>query len=87
MSRDSGEAASAGGRAPERLWLLVYGLVFFVNLTGGALIFLYLTVIDVSSLERLRFIRSWETSDDRLKGVATILTRLVRLAEAEQEAA
>jgi hypothetical protein len=31
--------------------------------------------------------RDWERADERLKGVAAILTRLVRLAEAEQKAA
>jgi hypothetical protein len=33
------------------------------------------------------FIRGWEKAEERLKGVAAILTRLVRLAETEQKAA
>jgi transcription-repair coupling factor (superfamily II helicase) len=38
--------------------------------------------------QRIVLIRDWKTGQDRLQGVATILTRLVRLAEAgEQEAA
>jgi transcription-repair coupling factor (superfamily II helicase) len=37
--------------------------------------------------QRVVFIRDWEAPGDRLKGVAAILTRLVRLAEAEQKAA
>lgn len=37
--------------------------------------------------QRVVFIRNWDQPGDRLKGVAAILTRLVRLAEAEQKAA
>ena len=37
--------------------------------------------------QKVVFIRDWERDIDRLKGVATILTRLVRLAEAGQKAA
>jgi transcription-repair coupling factor (superfamily II helicase) len=37
--------------------------------------------------QRIVFIRDWPQGEDRLKGTATILTRLVRLAEAEQKAA
>ncbi|HMB48275.1 MAG TPA: transcription-repair coupling factor, partial [Afifellaceae bacterium] len=38
--------------------------------------------------QRIVLIRDWKTGEDRLQGVATILTRLVRLAEeGEQEAA
>jgi transcription-repair coupling factor (superfamily II helicase) len=37
--------------------------------------------------QRVVFIRDWDQPEDRLKGVASILTRLVRLAEAEQKAA
>jgi transcription-repair coupling factor (superfamily II helicase) len=37
--------------------------------------------------QRIVFIRDWPQGVDRLKGTATILTRLVRLAEAEQKAA
>jgi signal transduction histidine kinase len=51
--------ASERGLARPRIKLLA--LVFAVNLAGGLLIFLYLSVIDVSSLTRVRFIQSWET--------------------------
>jgi transcription-repair coupling factor (superfamily II helicase) len=37
--------------------------------------------------QRIVLIRDWERPLDRLKGVASILTRLVRIAEAEQRAA
>ncbi len=37
--------------------------------------------------QRVLFIRGWEKAEERLKGVATILTRLVRLAEEGREAA
>ena len=37
--------------------------------------------------QRVVFIRGWEKAEERLKGVAAILTRLVRLAETEQKAA
>ncbi|MDQ3561132.1 MAG: transcription-repair coupling factor, partial [Pseudomonadota bacterium] len=37
--------------------------------------------------QRVVFIRDWPQGIDRLKGAATILTRLVRLAEAEKKAA
>jgi len=37
--------------------------------------------------QRVVFIRDWDQPEDRLKGVTAILTRLVRLAEAEQKAA
>ncbi|SEQ86490.1 transcription-repair coupling factor [Faunimonas pinastri] len=37
--------------------------------------------------QRIVFIRDWKTGDDRLKGVATVLTRLVRLAENNPKAA
>ena len=37
--------------------------------------------------QKVVFIRDWSQAPDRLKGVATILTRLVRLAEAEKAAA
>ena len=37
--------------------------------------------------QRVVFIRDWGQADERLKGVATILTRLVRLAEEGREAA
>ncbi len=39
----------------------VHLLVFAVNLAGGLLMYLFLTVIDVSSLSRMRFVKSWET--------------------------
>jgi transcription-repair coupling factor (superfamily II helicase) len=37
--------------------------------------------------QKIVFIRDWQSGPDRLKGVASILTRLVRLAEAEKQAA
>jgi transcription-repair coupling factor (superfamily II helicase) len=37
--------------------------------------------------QKVVFIRDWERPEERLKGVAAILTRLVRLAEAEKKAA
>lgn len=37
--------------------------------------------------QRVVFMRDWDQPEDRLKGVAAILTRLMRLAEAEQKAA
>ena len=37
--------------------------------------------------QRVVFVRDWETADERLKGVATVLTKLVRLAEAETASA
>ncbi len=37
--------------------------------------------------QKLVFIRDWPTGIDRLKGAATILTRLVRLAEADKAVA
>ena len=37
--------------------------------------------------QRVVFMREWDQPEERLKGVAAILTRLVRLAEAEQKAA
>jgi transcription-repair coupling factor (superfamily II helicase) len=37
--------------------------------------------------QKVVFIRDWERGVDRLKGVATILTRLLRLIDAEQQAA
>ncbi|MGH6925671.1 MAG: hypothetical protein ACRED5_18235 [Propylenella sp.] len=37
--------------------------------------------------QRVVFIRDWGRAEERLKGVAGILTRLVRLAEEGREAA
>jgi transcription-repair coupling factor (superfamily II helicase) len=37
--------------------------------------------------QRVVFIRGWDKAEDRLKGVAAILTRLVRLAEEGRKAA
>jgi transcription-repair coupling factor (superfamily II helicase) len=37
--------------------------------------------------QRVVFMRDWQNAEERLKGVAAILTRLVRLAETEQKAA
>jgi transcription-repair coupling factor (superfamily II helicase) len=37
--------------------------------------------------QRVVFIRGWDKAEDRLKGVAAILTRLVRLAEQGRKAA
>jgi transcription-repair coupling factor (superfamily II helicase) len=37
--------------------------------------------------QRVLFVRGWDRPEDRLKGVATILTRLVRLAEEGKKAA
>jgi signal transduction histidine kinase len=61
MDNASGQVAAPGGPAPGRYRLRVLGRVLLVNLAGGLLIFFYFSVIDVSSLQRLRFIRSWET--------------------------
>jgi transcription-repair coupling factor (superfamily II helicase) len=61
------------------------------NFSDGAGLIRYIG--EQGSMARVRpdqkvvFIRDWERGIDRLKGVATILTRLVRLAEAEQQAA
>ncbi|HUT56002.1 MAG TPA: ATP-binding protein [bacterium] len=54
-------AAPASDRGLSRSRLSLLALVFLVNLAGGLLIFLYLSVIDVSSLTRMRFIQSWQT--------------------------
>jgi signal transduction histidine kinase len=40
----------------------VFALIFLINLAGGSLIFVYLAVIDVSSMAEMRFVRNWETA-------------------------
>lgn len=55
------------------------GLVRYIGEQGG--------MAKVRPDHKLVLIRDWEQGIERLKGVATILTRLVRLAEAEKQAA
>ena len=45
------------------------------------------TLAKIRPDQKVVFIRDWARPVERLKGVATILTRLVKLAEAEAKAA
>jgi transcription-repair coupling factor (superfamily II helicase) len=55
------------------------GLIRFIGEQGS--------MAKVRPDQRVVFIRDWSRPADRLKGVATILTRLVKLAETEKAAA
>ena len=62
MDSAAGPAVAPGGRGGIDCRVRVIGLVLLVNLAGGLLLFLYFAVIDVSSLSRMRFIRSSKAS-------------------------
>jgi transcription-repair coupling factor (superfamily II helicase) len=55
------------------------GLVRFIGEQGS--------MAKIRPDQKIVFIRDWASGPDRLKGVASILTRLVRLAEKEKQAA
>jgi transcription-repair coupling factor (superfamily II helicase) len=55
------------------------GLVRYIGEQG--------TMAKIRPDQKIVFIRDWQSGPDRLKGVASILTRLVRLAEKEKQAA
>jgi transcription-repair coupling factor (superfamily II helicase) len=55
------------------------GLIRFIGEQGS--------MAKVRPDQKIVFIRDWARGGDRLKGVATILTRLVKLAESEKQAA
>ena len=58
---NNGSDLPSPDRGLSRFRARVLFLIFMVNLIGGLLIYLYFSVIDVSSFGRIRFIRSWET--------------------------